>query len=109
MMTDEMLVPVRCAWNAWQTAEVCLADLQNIHWYQPPGAPRPLVHAYVECTKTQGQIAHDCRTTPAPHRLLVCVLKRHAAAPAYLELVRLASPVDACGVARAVGDSQPGA
>src|SRR5262245_44761397 len=85
------LVPVRCAWNAWQTAEVRLGDLEGIHWYQPTGAPRPLVHAYVDCTKTRGQIAHDHQTTPGPHRLLVCVLKRHAAPPAYSELVRLAA------------------
>ena len=94
MTSDEdLLVPVRCAWNAWQTAEVRLADLQSIHWFQPPGAPRPLMHAYVECTKTHGQIAHDCRTTAAPHRLLVCVLKRHVAPPTYDELVRLAVSV----------------
>ena len=55
-----MLVPVRCAWNAWQTVEVRLEDLQNVHWYQPPGAPRPMLHAYVDCTKTGGRIAHDC-------------------------------------------------
>src|SRR5262249_52782636 len=49
------LVPVRCAWNAWRTAEVRLTDLHDIHWFQPPGAPRPLVHAYVDCTKTHGE------------------------------------------------------
>ncbi|HJZ76859.1 MAG TPA: hypothetical protein VKE51_34235 [Vicinamibacterales bacterium] len=87
------LVPVRCSWNAWQTAEVRLGDLEGIHWYQPAGAPRPLVHAYVDCTKMRGLIAHDCQKTPAPHRLLVCVLKRHLAPPAYSELVRLAASV----------------
>jgi hypothetical protein len=108
MSTDNgLLVPVRCAWNAWQTAEVRLDDLQQIHWYQPAGAPRPLVHAYVDCTKTRGLIAHDCQTASAPHRLLVCVLKRHAAPFAYNELVRLAAALDAPGVIpRAVG-SQP--
>ena len=87
------LVPVRCAWNAWQTAEVRLGDLEGIHWYQPTGAPRPLVHAYVDSAKTRGLIAQACRTTPEPHRLLVCVLKRDAASPAYSELVRLAAAV----------------
>jgi len=86
------LVPVRCAWNAWRTAEVRLTDLHDIHWFQPPGAPRPLVHAYVDCTKTHGEITHDCRTTPPPHRLLVCVIKRQAPSNAYEALVRLAAP-----------------
>jgi hypothetical protein len=86
-----MLVPVRCAWNAWQTVEVHLEDLQNVHWYQPQGAPRPMLHAYVDCTKTDGRIAHDCRSTPGPHRLLVCVLKRQATPPAYNALVGLAA------------------
>ncbi|HKB09138.1 MAG TPA: hypothetical protein VKD69_00740 [Vicinamibacterales bacterium] len=90
---DGLLVPVRCAWNAWQTAEVRLSDLHDVHWLQPMGAPRPLVHAYVDCTATAGLIAHDCRATPAPHRLLVCVLKRHAAPLVYQELVRLAEIV----------------
>jgi hypothetical protein len=88
---DELIVPVRRAWNGWQTAEVRLGELHGIHWHQPAGAPRPLIHAYVDCTRTQGQIAHDCGTTPAPHRLLVCVLKRHAMPIAYRELVRLAA------------------
>jgi hypothetical protein len=92
MSTDRgLFVPVRCAWNAWQTAEVLVDDLHEIHWYQPAGAPRPMLHAYVDCTKTRGQIAHDCSPMSAPHRLLVCVLKRHAAPPAYSELVRLAT------------------
>jgi hypothetical protein len=86
-----LLVPVRCAWNAWQTAEVLVDDLHEVHWYQPTGAPRPMLHAYVDCTKTRGQIAHDCSAATAPHRLLVCVLKRHAAPFAYSELVRLAA------------------
>jgi len=90
-----MMVPVRCAWNAWQTVEVRLDDLQNVHWYQPQGAPRPMLHAYVDCTKTGGRIAHDCRTTPAPHRLLVCVLKRQATPPAYSALVGRAAHASA--------------
>src|SRR5262249_12916013 len=90
---DGLLVPVRCAWNAWQTAEVRLSDLHDVHWLQPMGAPRPLVHAYVDCTATAGLIAHDCRATPAPHRLLVWVLKGRAAPLVYQGLVRLAEIV----------------
>ena len=97
MATDEgMLVQVRCAWNAWRTAEVHVADLENIHWWQTLDAPRPLVHAYVDCTKVvSGEIPHECGGDGTPHRLLVCVLKRYAAQSAYAELVRLARSPDA--------------
>ena len=88
---SEMLVQVRCAWNAWRTAEVRVADLQDIHWLQPAGAPRPLLHAYVDCTKlVSGQIPHDCGGANAPHRLLICVLKRYAVPQTYGALSQLA-------------------
>ena len=91
-MTDQqLLVQVRCAWNAWRTADVRIGDLHDVHWRQPAGAPRPLLHAYVECTNVaDGDIPHEHTATPAPHRLLVCVLKRTTMGPAYGELVRLA-------------------
>jgi hypothetical protein len=104
MVTDQgLLVQIRCAWNAWRTAEVPVSDLHDIHWQQPQGAPRPLLHGYVECTEAiRALIPHDCGPAGATHRMLVCVIKRCAAPPAYRELVRLAgarSPV-----AQATGD-----
>jgi hypothetical protein len=85
------LVQVRCAWNAWRTAEAKLADLREVHWEQPSGAPRPLLHAYVDCTElVSGDIPHDCGAGKGPHRLLVCVLKRYAAPQVYTELVERA-------------------
>jgi hypothetical protein len=95
---DGMLVQVRVAWNAWQTAEVHVADLTDIHWRQPTGAPRPLVHAYVDCTKVvSGEIPHACVDHATAHRLLVCVLKRSSAQSAYDQLVRLALRPDVEG------------
>jgi hypothetical protein len=73
-------IAVQREWNGWRTAMVRVTDLQDIHWLQPNGAPRPLIHAYVSCTKIQsGDISHDCHSTSPPHSLLVCVLKSHAA------------------------------
>jgi hypothetical protein len=89
---DDMLIPVQREWNGWRTAEVRLGDLQNIHWLQPNGAPVPLVHAYVACTSfAHRDIPHDCERTPSPHRLLVCVLKKHTAPAAHAELARRAA------------------
>ena len=88
---EGMLVQVRCAWNAWRTAEVRVGDLHDVHWLQPAGAPRPLLHAYVDCTDLlTGEIPHDCTSANAPHRLLICVLKRYAAPQAYTELAHVA-------------------
>jgi hypothetical protein len=56
-----------------------------------PGAPRPLVHLYVSCTGlVSGSIPHVCNRADAPHRLLVCVLKKHTLASTYVELARRA-------------------
>jgi hypothetical protein len=50
-----------------------------------------MVHGYVACADiVTGQIPHDCDPTTAPHRLNVCVLKKHTIPIIYAELVRLA-------------------
>jgi hypothetical protein len=89
---DDMLIPVQREWNGWKTAAVRLGELQNIQWLQPHGAPVPLIHAHVVCGSfVNGDVPHDCSLTPGPHRLLVCVLKKHTAPCAYLELSRRAA------------------
>jgi hypothetical protein len=41
----------------------------------------------VRCTDiVSGDIPHDCDERTLPHRLLVCVLKRHALPTAYMDL-----------------------
>lgn len=88
---DEMLVCVQREWDGWQTAEVRLANLHNIHWFQPHRAPRALLHGYISCASiTTGEIPHNCERTEGPHRLLVCVLKRHSAPSVYAEIARRA-------------------
>ena len=50
-----------------------------------------LIHAFIWCAGQKvGGLQHDCDPQSAPHRVLVCVLKRHTIATIYAELVRLA-------------------
>jgi hypothetical protein len=92
----ETLVVVQREWNGWRTAMVMLTDLEDVRWLQPNGAPRPLIHAYVSCSKLQsGDLQHDCDLMSAPQRLLVCVLKSHTAPYVFENLARLASKADA--------------
>ena len=91
MLPDHVLIIVQPEWNGWHKAFVRLCDLQSIHWFQPRGAPKPLIHAYVLCTSVmEGDIPHECKRTAAPHQLLVCILKRHSTARVYAEIVRRA-------------------
>jgi hypothetical protein len=87
---DDTLIRVHCTWNGCRTAEVRLGDLQQLHWFQPQGAPRPILHGSIQCTSiVTGDIPHGCNLD-AVHRLLVCVLKRHALPLPYSELARRA-------------------
>jgi len=87
----DVLIRVQREWNGWQDAEVPLRDLEDVHWFQPHGAPNPLIHGYVNCTQlVSGSLAHDCNSRSAPHRLLVCVLKRHTIVTAFAELAQRA-------------------
>ncbi len=88
--SGETLIHVRDGWNGWRGAEVCIDDLTGVHWSQPDGAPRGLVHAYVLCTRIRGYMPHDCDAHTGPHRLLVCVLRRWVAPSVYTELARRA-------------------
>ena len=84
---DDFLICVNADWKGWRSAYVRLADLQDLHWRQPIGAPHAMVHGYVSCTDiVTGELPHDCETFP--HRVLVCVLKSHTVPAVYAELVR---------------------
>lgn len=102
---DRAEIVVQREWNGWRTARVRVSDLENVHWLQPPGALRPLIHAYVPCTAIQsGEVPHDCGGSGTPHSLLVCVLKCHVA-PSIFE--RLSRDADASSPShmRAAGGS----
>jgi len=111
-----VLVRVHHTWHGWRSAEVRLGDLQSVHWFQPPGAPHPLLHAVISCSDVvTGDIPHDCASTPGRHRLLVCVLKRHALSSIYIALSRMAAaeqsprlgPHPAAATLKAASGEQP--
>ena len=78
-------------WNGWRTTLVRARDLENVHWFQPVGAPRALLHAEVSCTAVpDGAVPHHCDAASRPHRVMVCVIKNHVTAAVYEALARLA-------------------
>jgi len=88
---DEALVMVQREWNGWRSAMIRVADLENVHWARPGGAPSPVIHASVRCNRfVAGELPHECHLTPPPHHLLVCLLKRHTATAVFEELSRRA-------------------
>src|SRR5262245_7574852 len=82
------LVRVHSRWDGWQTVEVRLADLDEIHWFQPDPPPHPLLHAYVSSGRfaPAGTMLHDGDSRSAPNRQRVCVLKRHTIPGLYAAL-----------------------
>jgi len=93
---DTMLIRVQAHWNDWNDAEIRLADLE-IHWHRPTGAPHAILHGYILCSRVvTGDLPHRCDTRSAPHRIFVCVLKRHTLSPVYSELIRRANAPSRC-------------
>ena len=96
-------VVVHHEWNGWRTATVRLSDLADVHWAQPAGAPRPLLHASVPSNRIVAAGAlRDLG--PSPRRVVVCVLKRHTMPWVFEELTRRA---DALGALRYPSPSLP--
>jgi hypothetical protein len=84
-------VMVQRQWDGWRITSIPLSDLHEIHWDQPPHAPRPLIHAYVWCPSVDPRdFPHDCVPATAPHRVQVCILKIHTPTAVYAELVKRA-------------------
>ena len=78
-------------WCGWRTALARVRDLENVHWFQPVGAPRALLHAEVPCSAVPaGAVPHECDEATRPHRVMVCILKNHVTAAVYESLARLA-------------------
>lgn len=89
--TDYCRVVVQRDWNGWRTATVRVKDLEDVHWFRPSGAPHHMLHAHVNCQQIlSGDVPHECHLSPGPHDLLVCILKRHAAASVFAELAHKA-------------------
>lgn len=93
---DDFAIAVTAEWNDWHCASARFADLRDVHWLQPKGAPHALIHAYASCGHiTNGHLPHQCDGSPA-HQVRVCVLKVHNLPDVYAELVKKA---DARGAA----------
>jgi hypothetical protein len=81
------VIRVHSEWNGWFNAEVRVGDLEDVRWFQPNRAPHPIMHAYVSCSNiVTGALPHACERTSPPHRLLVCILKKHVIPTVYAEL-----------------------
>jgi hypothetical protein len=92
MQQHDFAINVTTEWNGWRSVVARLDDLRDVHWYQPLGAPWPMLHAYVSCASlAMGASTHQCDPSSAPHRIRVCVLKRHNMPSAYAEVLRRAS------------------
>lgn len=88
---DDRLVRVQSKWNEWRNATIRLADIDDVHWFQPTQAPRALLHGYVSCAHlAAGDLPHMCEESSSPHRLRICILKRHTLPEVYRDLVRRA-------------------
>ena len=89
--SPDHLIAVQTMWNGWKTALVRVGDLENLHWFQPIGAPRALLHAELLCTALRsGSVPHQCDPATRPHRLMVCVIKSHVTAVIFEALANLA-------------------
>jgi len=87
----DQLISVQAMWNGWRTALVKAHHLENVHWFQPAGAPRALLHADVSCAVLPpNSVPHECDPASYPHRLMVCVIKSHVTAGVFDALARLA-------------------
>ena len=88
---DDAVVSVNVVWNDWRCAIVRLADLRDVHWHQPKGAPHRLLHAYLSCASVvHGDLPHGCDGASVPHQVRVVVLKKHNLPAAYAELLQRA-------------------
>lgn len=89
--TNTQTISLTRGWNDWHWANAPLNVLRDIHWHRPTGAPRPIVHAYISCDDiADGELSHQCCAASAPHRLLVCVLRRRNLPTAYAQIAQQA-------------------
>jgi hypothetical protein len=85
------VVVVQLDWRDWRRAFVPLAAIDGVHWRRVAGAPRPILHGYVPCSSViAGTLQHTCTAADAPHRLHVCILKRHTVPSLYEAMCRRA-------------------
>lgn len=93
VVTEDTPITVQREWDGWRRAEVRLGDLHDVHWLQPPGAPRAIVHGYVSpAALLSGDLQLEPTSVGRDERLLVCVIRCHVACDAYNALTARARP-----------------
>lgn len=93
-MQNEFIIRVQTEWDGWRHGHVRVSDLRDIHWRQPDRAPHPLLHGYITCQELgAANVDHACDAASAPHRLLVCVLKKHTVPTVYAQLAERAGVI----------------
>jgi len=83
---DKALVMVRPDRDPSRSFLVRVADLQDVHWVEPPRGPRRLLHAYL---RPSGNASPGSRY----ERVKVCVVEWHTPRFAFAELSRRATPL----------------
>ena len=88
-------VRIRRQWNDHRIATVRWEDISNPRWDIVSGgtqvkAPQPFIHAYVNCDKVKGDIAHSCNHGPGPHNIKVCLVKKDNAKEVWTYLMKIA-------------------
>jgi hypothetical protein len=76
-------VAAQRAWNAWKSILISIDELESPHFHQPPGAPRPIMHAWVRASRAPRQLLQDAELSSPPEMIRVCVLKCRTMAKAY--------------------------
>lgn len=81
-LSEDTKVQVRRKWKDHMTGTVLLKDLGGFHRSQISGgilvkAPRPFIHAYMDCTDIiDGEIAHSCEHGEPPHNIKVVLTRK---------------------------------
>src|SRR5262245_18385651 len=94
----EAYVWVRCRWNDGQPGRVRRADLAGPYWDTTDRIPRrgrglAMLHAVISCAAViEGELAHTCERSTAPHLLKVCASRADNDGAAMAELEAAAGP-----------------
>jgi hypothetical protein len=70
-------------WRGWEVTEVQANELSQLHWYHPPGAPRELLHAYVNAARVSALGPNQ-----GDNPVRVVILKTDTTPDLYADLLR---------------------
>ena len=88
------MVKVRRRWSDHESLELPAEVLWDLHYRDEAGGvcralPRAFLWAHVWCDQiVQGAFGHVCRDDPAPHDLVVCILRHDNTSATYESLLQ---------------------